>query len=347
MPFDIVFLDRLEASDPIGVKNLIGRAGRSSEAPEFDYGCVVIRSSGMTKFRNLMNTEDRLSSKSMLDEERLEDDDLEEIKQELNDGSYDDYLNLPQSKLQRLSDDESDQLISQLLDYLFYKNKFIPSEVVISNGERWKNMIELFEKFYAHYIRRDLSKGEISILHTAIRILVWRVGAKTFKNMCQLRYQYVSRTKERSEYKRNKWEFKLEARFTARYQEIPNKNCFAVPLFEYGTAASSVDYDSIIYDTYDYLDKLIGFKLSDILYAAFYKFFQRHQEERALEAANLIKYGTSDPKEIWLLKYGVMFEDMETLKPHIQDINEQEIVVAQSYYELPPENQKVIERFVN
>lgn len=75
----------------------------------------------MTKFRKLMNTEDRLSSKSMLDEEKLEDDDLEEIKQELNDGSYDDYLNLPQSKLQRLSDDESDQLISQLLDYLFYK----------------------------------------------------------------------------------------------------------------------------------------------------------------------------------------------------------------------------------
>ena len=347
MPFDIVFLDRLEASDPIGVKNLIGRAGRSSESPEFDYGCVVIRSSGMTKFRKLMNTEDRLSSKSMLDEDKLEDDDLEEIKQELNDGSYDDYLNLPQSKLQRLSDDESDQLISQLLDYLFYKNKFIPSEIVISNGERWKNMIESFEKFYAHYIRRDLSKGEISILHTAIRILVWRVEAKTFKNMCQLRYQYVSRTKERSEYKRNKWEFKLEARFTAKYQEIPNKNCFAVPLFEYGTAASSVDYDSIIYDTYDYLDKLIGFKLSDILYAAFYKFFERHQEERALVAANYIKYGTDDPKEIWLLKYGVMFEDMETLKPHIQDINEQEIVVAQSYYELPPENQKVIERFVN
>ena len=63
-----------------------------------------------------------------------------------------------------------------------------------------------------------------------------------------------------------------------------------MPLFEYGTAASSVDYDSIIYDTYDYLDKLIGFKLSDILYAAFYKFFQLHQEERELESANLIKY---------------------------------------------------------
>lgn len=147
----------------------------------------------MTKFRKLMSAEDHLSSKSMLDEEELEDEDLEEVKQELNDGSYDDNLNLPQSKLQRLSDIESDRLISQLLDYLFFKNKFISSEVVMSNGERWSNLIDLFEKFYAHYLRRELSKGEISILHTAIRILVWRVGAKTFKNMCQLRYQYVSR----------------------------------------------------------------------------------------------------------------------------------------------------------
>lgn len=347
MPFDIVFLDRLEASDPIGVKNLIGRAGRSTEAPVFDYGCVIIRSSGMTKFRKLMSTEDHLSSKSMLDEEVLEDDDLEEIKQELNDGSYDDNLNLPQSKLQRLSDIESDQLISQLLDYLFYKNKFISSDVVISNGERWRNMIDLFVKFYAHYIRRELSKGEISILHTAIRILVWRVGAKTFKNMCQLRYQYVSRAKERAEYNRNKWEFKKPARFTAKYQEIPNKNCFPVSLFDLGTAATSVDYDSIIYDTYDYLDKLIGFKLSDILYAAFLKFYERHHEDRALAAANYIKYGTNDSKEIWLLKYGVMFEDMEILKPHIQEINEQEIVVAQSYYNLPLDSRKIIERFVN
>jgi len=59
-------------------------------------------------------------------------------KQELDDGSYDGYLNLPQSKLQQLSDDESGRLISQLFDYLFYKNKFVPSEIVISNGERWK-----------------------------------------------------------------------------------------------------------------------------------------------------------------------------------------------------------------
>ncbi len=247
MPFDVVFLDRLEASDPIGVKNLIGRAGRSTEALVFDYGCVIIRSSGMTKFRKLMSAEDHLSSKSMLDEEELEDEDLEEVKQELNDGSYDDNLNLPQSKLQRLSDIESDRLISQLLDYLFFKNKFISSEVVMSNGERWSNLIDLFEKFYAHYLRRELSKGEISILHTAIRILVWRVGAKTFKNMCQLRYQYVSRAKERAEYNRNKWEFKKTARFTAKYQEIPNKNCFPVSLFDLGTSASVVDYDSIIY----------------------------------------------------------------------------------------------------
>lgn len=74
----------------------------------------------------------------MLNGEKLEDDDSDEKKQELDDGSYDGYLNLPQSKLQQLSDDESNRLISQLFDYLFYKNKFVPSEIVISNGERWK-----------------------------------------------------------------------------------------------------------------------------------------------------------------------------------------------------------------
>ncbi len=67
----------------------------------------------------------------------------------------------------------------------------------------------------------------------------------------------------------------------------------------------------------------------------------------SLTAANYIKYGTNDSKEIWLLKYGVMFEEMEILKPHIQNINEREIIVAQSYYELPPDSRKIIERFVN
>lgn len=346
MPFDLVFIDRLESSDPLSVKNLIGRAGRSSNIPKFDYGFVVIRKSAMSRFRLLMNKPITLKSDSMLDIDHIENTDLEEIKKELNEGTYDDSFNLPQSKLQILSDNESDNLINQLLDYLFIEQEFISSEA-ITNGDRWTKIISLFELFYSHYIKRQLSHGEVGILHTAIRILVWRIEAKTFKNMCQLRYQYVSRAKERALYKRRKWEFRSYAKFTAKYQDIPNQNCFSISLFDRGTLAQNVDYDTIIYDTYDYLDKFIGFKLSDILYAAFCKYSYRHNDNRALVAANYIKYGTNDNKEIWLLKYGVTFEDMSIIKPHIARIDQQEIIVSPTFYQLPQEKQKVIERFIN
>ncbi|RGU56063.1 DEAD/DEAH box helicase [Paraprevotella clara] len=346
MPFDIVFIDRLESSDPLGVKNLIGRAGRSSVDPNFDYGSIVIRTSAMSRFRQLMTTPITLKSTSMLDVEHIDDIDLNEIKQELNEGTYDDSFNLPQSKLEILSDDESNQIIRQLLDYLFVNQKFISSNT-ITNGDRWSKLVSLFDSFYAHYVKRELSQGERGVLHTAIRILVWRVEAKTFKNMCQLRYQYVSRAKERALYKRRNVENRLEAKFTARYQEIPNKNCHSLPLVDRGILARDVDYDTIIYDTYDYLDKFIGFKLSDILYAAFYKYFLQNGDDRALTAANYIKYGTNDNQEIWLLKYGVMFEDMTILKPHITSINQNELIVNQTFYQLPEDKRRAVERFVN
>lgn len=346
MPFDLVFIDRLESSNPLGVKNLIGRAGRSSSASKFDYGFVIVRENAMYRFRRLMLEPISLSSSSMLDIEHIDDTDLDEIKQELNEGTYDDSLNLPQSKLQLLGDNQSDTLIGQLLDYLFVGQKFISSEN-LTNGDRWSKLIVLFEQFYAHYIKRELSQGELGVLHTAIRILVWRVEAKTFRNMCQLRYQYVSRAKERALYKRRNFEYRSEAKFTAKYQEIPNKNSFPLPLFERGTFAHCVDYDTIIYDTYDYLDKLIGFKLSDILYAAFYTYFRKNNDDRGLAAANYIKYGTNDNQEIWLLKYGVMFEDMTVLKPHIKSVSQQELIVAPTFYQLPEEKQKIVERFIN
>ena len=50
---------------------------------------------------------------------------------------------------------------------------------------------------------------------------------------------------------------------------MPDKNLKMYPLISTVTKAKDVDYDLIVYDTYDYLDKLIGFKLSDIFYAAF------------------------------------------------------------------------------
>lgn len=40
MPFDVVYLDKFEASKSLSVKNLIGRAGRSTVDTKFDYGKI-------------------------------------------------------------------------------------------------------------------------------------------------------------------------------------------------------------------------------------------------------------------------------------------------------------------
>lgn len=67
MPFDVVYLDRFEASKSLSVKNLIGRAGRSTTNKKFDYGSVIIRNNAITPFRQVINKLEPLSTVSKLD----------------------------------------------------------------------------------------------------------------------------------------------------------------------------------------------------------------------------------------------------------------------------------------
>ena len=55
-----------------------------------------------------------------------------------------------------------------------------------------------------------------------------------------------------------------------------------------------------LFDTYDYLDKLISFKLSDIFYAIFSEYYKRTNDIRALKMAQYFKYGTDNENEIWI-----------------------------------------------
>lgn len=103
-----------------------------------------------------------------------------------------------------------------------------------------------------------------------------------------------------------------------------------------------MDYDIITYDTYDYLDKLIGLYLVDIFYAAFIKYNERCQDERAVKMANLIKFGTYNPKYIWMLRYGMSFEDIEVLEDYIESIDEQGITVKQGFANLPEKQETVL-----
>jgi len=139
----------------------------------------------------------------------------------------------------------------------------------------------------------------------------------------------------------------MKVKFIMGYSDLPNASLQIYPLVQKDVSASDVDFDTVIYDTYDYLDKLIGFKLSDIYYAAFKVNYESTLNHKSLIMANLIKYGTADDKEIFMMRYGLSFEDISVLANCIDAIDETCVQVNNKFYDLPEELRKPLERFVS
>ena len=348
MPFDVVFLDRLENSKPLSVKNLIGRAGRSTTVPKFDFGYVIISSpTRMSNFRLIMNQDEELSEISALESDEEHNDDYNEFKEAILTDTYSDEFNLTEKDLAKLTSDEIDVLILNILNTVFIESELIPLSEIRRDTFNRLELYSNFRALYSTYLGRYLEKGESNVLDTAIKIIIWRVYGKTFKNICWYRYSYASKSLERESLERlGRNTATLDAMFITGYNDIPDKNLNVFSLFPYGTKAKDIDYDLIMYDTYDYIDKLIGFKLSDVFYAAFFKFYEKHQDARALKLSKFIKYGTDDERHIWMLRYGMSFEDIEKLDSHIISINSEEIKFKDSINDLTVDEKASILRYI-
>ena len=271
MPFDVVYLDRFEKSKTLSVKNLIGRAGRSSNNPVFDFGSVILRPHAMGDFRDLYRKENILSSKSRLDikDEKI-DEKYEEYKEAIKTAEFSDEYNLTNNDLEKLKSDSVTTIVPTLLDMMFNNENFVlPNEVA-------KEVYDDFQSLYKEYLGRKLTEAEKYVFNSAIKIMIWKTHGKTFSKICQERYAYVSKTSERrylSKIGHQEEADNLTVRYIAGYSDIPNKELRIYPLFSADTKGKDVDYDRVVYDTYDFLDKLIGFKLSDLFYAIFHQYY--------------------------------------------------------------------------
>lgn len=344
MPFDVVYLDRFEESKTLSVKNLIGRAGRSTNKPVFDYGSVILRPNAMSRFRNVYRTKNTLSPKSRLDttDDKM-DEKYEEYKDAINSGEFSDEYNLTNKDLEKLKSDSVTTVVPTLLDMMFSGADFVMPNAVA------KEVYEDFQCLYKQYLGRELTAAEKYVFDSAIKIMIWKVHGKTFSKICQERYAYVSKVAQRrllSQKGHQENADNLTVRYIAGYNDIPDKELRAYPLFSADTRGKDVDYDRIVYDTYDFLDKLIGFKLSDLFYAIFHQYFIAYQDDRAERLAKLIKYGTEDPTEIWMLRYGFSFEEIEWLKPCIDRIDQEEIIFNESIKNLSDAQKNSISKYV-
>lgn len=348
MPFDVVFLDRLESSKPLSVKNLIGRAGRSTLLKEFDFGYVIVGSvSKMSNFRNIMNQDEILDEESSLEKSEQKDDDYNDFKEAILNDTYSDEYNLTEKDLEKLSTDSTEVVIKKILDTLFEGEDILTLSQLNQDVRNRYDHYQYFRELYSIYLNRTLEDGEGNVLDTAIKIMLWKVHGKTFKNICWFRYSYVSKTNERMKLEKlGRRTDQITANFITGYHEIPDKNHRVYSLFSQGTKASDVDYDLIMYDTYDFIDKLIGFKLNDIFYASFIKYYEKTQDTRAEKLSKYIRYGTDNEKHIWMLRYGMSFEDIELLESHIESIDAEEIIFKKSIFSVPKEKRLSIERFI-
>ena len=346
MPFDIVYIDRLESQKYLAVKNLIGRAGRSSKDRKIDYGTVIIASTKVAKLRKLLTQTITLNMQSQLDDNERLDDAYNDFKDAILHETFSDQFNLTQNQIIKLSDNALNEILRCILDK-FFNHIYEKGNINLSKEDR-KIVVNSFHQFYSNYLGRELQLGEKAILTTAFYIMIWRIQGRTFSTICHSRYAFLSRESERSKLDRlGQSTDQILARFTQKYAELPNNNlCSPISLFPRGLKAKDVDYDIITYDTYDYLDKLIGLYLSDIFYAAFIKYNERYPDDRAIKMANLIKFGTYNTKYIWMLRYGMSFEDIELLKDYIESIDERGIVVTQEFANLPQKVKGCIDRFI-
>lgn len=349
MPFDLVYLNKLEGSKPLSVKNLIGRAGRSTMEYKFDYGFVVVKN--IRNFRNIMVQDEELETTSLLDiEEPEKDDDYNDFKDAILNEAFDDELNLTENQVRKLSSQDIFATIEQLLNSIFEGEDIISLETLNEDINEKHSLYDKFEEIYSNYLGRELSHGEQNVFNTAIKIIIWKVHGKTFKNICWYRYSYTSLSNLRRLQKNNRLFLdRLQSKwYTECPTEFPNKNLQpynALSLDGKNILARDVDYDFIISDTYDYIDKLIGFKLSDVFYAAFIKYYEQYEDPRALKLSKYIKYGTDNERHILLLRYGLTFEDILILDEHIANVSEEEIIVKNTIYELPEKQVEPLRRY--
>lgn len=340
MPFDMVVLDRLESKE-LEMKNLIGRAGRSTINPVFDYGIIVVKDSRKTLLRDILCKKSTINAESILDTNKELPEDISNYRDALNNDSFDDEYNLTKKDVEKLSEEYIFSVAEKILELCFKNDYIISGDDFFELSKENRNQIySYFHQIYSYYIgSRELSQGEKSVIDTSIRILLWQIQGKTFKQIVGYRYSYIRKhnevrkllTKYKNVENRDESFFKelesIKAKATMKNSNIPNKDLPFIPLFNFETPAYNVSYDIVAFDTYDYIDKTIGFKLKDIYYALFYQLYLKKENINAMKMANYIKYGTIDEKEIMLLRYGFDFETIDWLKEKVESITEEEMVL--------------------
>ena len=361
MPFDIVWIDNFKGLDSLTLKNLIGRAGRTTNAIDvFDFGYTIVKDKNVATFSARFKEVFNISEKSSLDNDLKEiSEDMKDTVEALRNDSFDDELHLPKSQVDRLSDGKLDGDIEYILGNLLENGKPLTGNKYTALDKNKKESIKsALRNIYVQHLRRtDLVPAESTILSTAIPIMLWHIQGRSFSEVVSLRHAYLSSKDDQrkiiSALKKNeitateakKQISAIQIRFNQGPSPIPDNTLRKFSSFP-ASSVDDLDYDQVVYDTYDYLDKVISLSMTDPVCAAFELYYRRKKDPHVKSFINYVRYGTDNETEIFLIRYGFGFEEIEWIKEHIDKIDSSGISFKNSIKDLSKEQTKIIERYL-
>lgn len=344
MPFDIVWLEnnRFEGNASeraLAFKNLIGRAGRLTDAKIFDYGYVF--TNGAKLFSERIRTPFMLSDQSVIDNppSGTHENDLKELIEAIQNNTFDDEKNIPMSKVQRLSQPLVLDYAKIFLDIFYRVSDDLRESIggLFNKGNRDNAKISL-RQIYEASLGRELFKGEENVFNQAIDIFFHAAQGRSFSEIVGLRYSSITNRDNLSA---------ANANFSQPAHKLPDSSLEkAYSLFPVGTPNAAVSYDSIVYDTYDYMDQVISFSLSDTLIAAFEIYWEKTEDERANDIIELLRYNTNNKKHILLLRYGFTQEIIKEIAEHVETIDEDRIVFLPTIQNTPEFVRKMVDWYL-
>ncbi len=355
MPFDIVYIKRFK-NNPLFIKNLVGRAGRSTKKPEFDFGRVIVNKGAMSDLRNIYDRDVKISNSSNIDiDDESDEADIKEFKDAIRSGRLNDSYGLTYQQVERLNKANNGVYIENIINNILDDDGNFDTKKY-KDSEKRKIVTDSFSKLYAVYLKgRQPTDAEFNVIRTAVEVFLQQISGHSLRSIVGSRFAYIARTSKRKELKRNLPDSIYRLKCNTIYPEystpapksgLPNKDLKEYPLFSRDKyKAHEVSYDLVMYDTYDYIDKIWGFCLSDIFYAAFDLYHKRTQDIRADRMRKFIRYATVDEKEILLLRYGFPFEDIEWIKPLVISINEKRIKFG-DISNLSEKQRSMIDRYI-
>lgn len=332
MPFDIVWLNNMnilgenEQSRSLSFKNLIGRAGRLSDDPKFDFGYVFTKSPQLLSHR--VNEKFLLDERSVIDNpDIINDPDTSELLNSIKENSFDDEKQAPLLKIERLGQLEIQKYCEAVLDIIYNDNSIKDNLYGNKNKFKRESLKQYFRFIFEASINRVLYEGEAAVFRQAISIFLQVIQGRSFREIVGIRYSYISKKDEgRHGY----------AAFSQPAAKLPKStltNTYSI--FNQNTLARDVSYDAVVFDTYDYMDQVISFSLTDSFMTSFKVYKDRTSDQRADKMIELLRFGTNNTVHTLLMRYGFPPEDVAELSKYILFINEDTITFKPEISDAP------------